>query len=390
MDFTFPTTFKISTNTYVQGRLSFRNESFGINIIFPNITYISAPILGTSSLPSENLPVIQWKDVDAVVYDTLEPVEIDSLHQKTPIVWHLKGKLQLVPIVESKSSVNLMPFMFSFDKYFGNFGIGISASIGKIWGGGGWKAKYVGGEFDIDTFWVDSVEFEADVFKQLYHDSLGYYEYNFSIQPKILYHLGLNVEYFLENLAVGFSFDYVPSANIEVYTYGRYSYVDSLYGRWIRKYWNFDNMYSEYRGDTVVIKGDGIVGFMTDSQNIKRNDFSDTFGINFGGYKFYSVHISYTLSENRWLSLSLSNRGMYSHLRFGWDYGLEFKWFLPFEREIGIWRLGAFADFEGIDFTLFLGRNFGYVKTPYFEYKIPAFSGKFYEYTYGLALIYNL
>jgi len=118
------------------------------------------------------------------------------------------------------------------------------------------------------------VKFEAEVFKQLYTDSVGLYSYEFSIKPLLLYNFGTNFVYTLSNFKLALSFEYLPNFEIPYTFSGRYLFVDSLYGAWRRKYSNFRDLYAEYSADTVVIKGSGIVGFMSDSQAIRGGNFS--------------------------------------------------------------------------------------------------------------------
>ncbi len=385
-DFKFPMALKVASNNTISASMFAKIGDWSVILNLPNLN--SSPIFGTSSLPSYDIPVIQWKPIDLAIYDTLEPVEVDSLRAKTPIVWHLKGYASISPIVESNSKVSFFPLQFSVLRNFEGFGFGISWGIGFLGGGGKWKAKYVGNEFIIDTFWVEGVKMEADLFKQLYSDSLGYYEFNFSADRHFVYSLGLNAYYSLGNFNIGLSGEYLPQFDFKYEVSGRYMFVDSLYGKWIREYYNFDGLYAEYSGDTAVIKGSGVVGFMSEFQDIKSGSIKGYDTLKVGSNIFYSVYLSYNLDRTKFVTLMLSNRGFAFTGSFGWDYGIKGFIFYPITDEFGYWNLGLFAEFEGFNFYIFTGRNFGEIKTPYFTTYVPPLSGKLQNYIYGLGVYY--
>ncbi|MEO0204925.1 MAG: hypothetical protein ABIL67_07975, partial [candidate division WOR-3 bacterium] len=379
-DFKFPMALKVASNNTISAKMFAKIGDWGVILNFPNLN--SSPIFGTSSLPSYDLPLIRWKPIDLTIYDTLEPVEIDSLRAKTPIVWHLKGYAAISPIVESNSNVIFFPLQFSLLRDFEGFGLGISGGIGFLWGKGKWKAKYVGSEFILDTFWVEGVKMEADLFKQLYSDSLGYYEFNFSADRHFVYSLGLSAHYSFENFKFGLSGEYLPQFDFKYEISGRYMFVDSLYGKWIRKYSNFDGLYAEYSGDTALIKGSGVVGFMSEFQDIKSGSIKGNGNLKVSSGIFYSVYMSYNPDRTRFATLMLSNRGLAFTGSFGWDYGIKGFVFYPLKEEFGYWNLGFFAEFEGFNFYIFTGRNFGKIKTPYFTTYISPLSGKLQNYIY--------
>ena len=387
-NFYFPVALKVASKNNVSIYTLLKFGDFNFLLSFPNL--FSSPIFGTSSLPSYNLPLIAWKRVDITIYDTLEPAEVKNLDSKTPIVWHLKGYATVTPQPDSKSEVKFFPVQFLTFREFESFGFGFFANFAYLGGKGYWKLRYLGSEFLIDSsgdaFWVEGVKLEADIFKQLYTDSVALYSYEFSLKPSLLYNFGINSAYIFSNFKVAVSFEYLPSFKIPYSYSGRYLFVDSLYGSWKRKYSNFRDLYAEYVGDTVVIKGYGTVGFMSDSQDLRKGNFAGEGRIEIKGKAIYSAFFSYNPDRTKFFLLSLSNRGVFSSGSFGGKYGFRGFLFYPFWNEWGYWNFGGFAEFEGLNFYLYMGRNFGRLKGKYFDIYIPPLSRKLPGYIYGLGM----
>jgi hypothetical protein len=382
--FYFPMALKVASANNISLHALLKLGDFNFFLSLPNLN--SSPIFGTSSLPSYNLPIIAWKRVDLTIYDTLEPAEVKNLISKTPIVWHLKGYATITPQPDSRSEVKFFPVQVLIFREIGSLGFGLFGNIAYLGGKGHWKFRYLGSEFLLDTFWVEGVKFEAEVFKQLYTDSVGLYSYEFSIKPFLLYNFGTNFVYTLSNFKLALSFEYLPNFEIPYTFSGRYLFVDSLYGAWRRKYSNFKDLYAEYLADTVVIKGSGIVGFMSDSQAIRGGNFSGEGKIKVKGRLIYSTFLSYNLDRTKFFVSSISNRGISTLFSFGGEYGFRGFLFYPFWNEWGYWRFGGFAEFESINFYLYIGRNFGRLKNEHFEVYVPPISRKLPGYIYGLGL----
>ncbi len=383
-DFSFPTSLKVSSKSTLSTYTLLKIGNFNLFLSFPNIS--SSPIFGTSSLPSYKLPIIAWKKLDLTIYDTLEPAEVKNLDSKTPIVWHLKGFASITPQPDSKSEVKFFPFQISILREVGSLGFGIFGNLVYLDGNGHWKLRYLGSEFILDTFWVEGVKFEADLFKQLYTDSVGFYYYEFSVKPIFLYNFGINTLYNFGSSRIAFSLEYLPRFEIQYSFSGRYFFVDNLYGKWKRVYSNFREIYAEYSGDTVVIRGYGVVGFMADSQDIRGSSFSGKGKINIMGRTIYSAFLSYNPDREKIFAISVSNRGISSLVSFGNEYGFRGFLFYPFFEEWGYWKFGGFVGSEVLSFYLYLGRNFGKMRNEYFEIYVPPISRKLAGYIYGLGM----